>query len=81
MDFIIIKIMGYTLWKCGACDVIRFYFKDQAIMHGIDDDDLDNYKYETPLSFFDPYNRYRCEIRVNHEFSILLNDQIVHNYN
>lgn len=67
-----------TLWKCAACDVMRFYFKDQAIMTGTDEADLDNNIYSSPLSFFDPHNRYRCEIRVNRGFGVLLNGQVVH---
>merc|ERR1712154_295992 len=40
--------------------------------------DLDNIVYQSPLSFFDPHNRYRCEIRVNRGIGVLLNGQVVH---
>eukprot|EP01084_Bolivina_argentea_P291658 501282_1 len=62
-----------TLWKCAACDVIRYYFADQYNV-----EQLDNIVYSSPLSFFDPENRYRCEIRVNRGVGVLLNGQVVH---
>eukprot|EP01084_Bolivina_argentea_P109634 195969_1 len=68
-----------TIWKCASCDVMRYYFMhDMETFEMENVDELDNIVYQSPLSFFDPNNRHRCEIRVNRGFAVLLNGQVVH---
>merc|ERR1719464_1748705 len=67
-----------TLWKCAAVDVMRFHFHGNSIMNGVDKADLDNLVFQSPLSFFDPNNSFRNQIRVNRGVGVLLNGQVVH---
>jgi len=67
-----------TLWKCAACDAIRQYFSDEAIMRTVDMTNLDTVVHQSPLGFFDPNHQLRREIRINRGMGVLLNGQVVH---
>lgn len=67
-----------TLWKYAAVDVLRYYFVNETVLKGHNLHDLEQYVFDSPLSFYDPSKPHRCQIRVNRGFGILLNGCVTH---